>query len=172
MKGTKLTNPLVSQTFSLPKPLMYYISKNANSAVYFKLYKSCTYFFLQEKRPICHGFFINFDYGNDLVFYDHTIILKSSHLNDMVLKNLTITNTFSIHSRRPTAFLELLPKLHLRIKHLILIFQDFGLTECNFLVSLNLESIQLDKVKIFINKNEIMNAEEIIEKFPTCYSIV
>ena len=171
MKGTKLTKPTVSQTFSLPKPLIYYISKNANSAVYFKLYKTCTYFFLQGKWPLCHYLIVNYSYGSNPGIFPQAALLELQHFNEIVLKKLTVTNTFSVYCERPTAFLELLPKLQLRIKHLVLLHQEFGLNECHFLANLNLESIYLSNVKIFLNKNEIISAKKIIQIFSTCYSI-
>lgn len=99
------------------------------------------------------------------------LLYKDTHVKRF--NNLTVTHTLGVYTTHKTAFLELLPKLQLRIRHIILTHQQFSMKECNLLANLNLESVCFDAVKIFKCEvaREVMSAEEIITQFSSCDNI-
>uniref|UniRef100_A0A914QY05 Uncharacterized protein n=1 Tax=Panagrolaimus davidi TaxID=227884 RepID=A0A914QY05_9BILA len=143
---------LCSQIFSLPKPIIYYISKNpSTSKVYQKMIRTCKYFFFQN--PILIVKYISLDTFSD------TYPNYSS--------KLWITDNFSVFLPYQNDFEAFLPKIFkcnaktLTLNFLSLNFEDFKMLS-NSAVSIDLSHSTIIKYK----NGKDVELEKLIEVCP------
>uniref|UniRef100_A0A914YA34 Uncharacterized protein n=1 Tax=Panagrolaimus superbus TaxID=310955 RepID=A0A914YA34_9BILA len=89
------------QNFALPRPIMYYILKNANDIVLQKLFKSCKYFFGEKFTPICYSLV---ETHKETSYDNEKLSLNYKDIKKRLSQNTFVTTVISLGLYSPRNF--------------------------------------------------------------------
>uniref|UniRef100_A0AC34FCI4 F-box domain-containing protein n=1 Tax=Panagrolaimus sp. ES5 TaxID=591445 RepID=A0AC34FCI4_9BILA len=162
---------IISQEFSLPKPVIRYILDISNHALLRKLHKCCKYFFLKKPTPICYSIEVptkETKFNNEIVTLNPKDTVSPPIKNYYLTTSLLAQNFGGKDETRLFLSTFVIPQLsQCDAKYVKIGYQKLTFKELKFLIgSGNVEVLELFDTKIIGDNNEDVPLEDIIKWVP------